>query len=195
MADKGANKETINAAQRASGGNLRRVVRPLRTRPVRLVLIAVILIAVGLIYYLGFYSSTPVMSPSAKASSETDMMDKALLKKDKTQALADAKRALSYEPHNIDAILAVASLSRAEDPSQAKQYYIRAFDEFKRQNNPDVNGRSAETYWAAAGLARQAGEISQAKQYYQKVVEAAKPSDSYEQSLAQQSQVALKELP
>jgi Tfp pilus assembly protein PilF len=156
-----------------------------------LVFILIALIVVGGAYAVYKHDAVPA---STKASQETKMTNEDLLKNNKAQALVDAKKALANNPSNVENILAVASLTQAENPSQAEQYYIEAYNVFKEQNNPDVSGKSAETYWAAAGLAEQAGESSQAKQYYQEVIQVANPSNSYEQSLAQQSQVALKRL-
>ena len=136
-------------------------------------------------------------SHGVKLSSEADFMNDALQNNDKALALEHAKKALAKTPHDVDAILAVANIDKAISPTEAKQYYKQALNEFKKQDNPDVVGKPAATYWAAAQLADQAGENSVAKQYYQKVVDvinASKSTDSFSQSISAQSTAALKRL-
>lgn len=111
------------------------------------------------------------------------------------QSLVQAKKELLRNPNDVKLTLKVAYLTKAKNPGQAKQYFIQALAELKKINNPDVSGKSAVTYWAAAVLAEQAGEVSHAKHYYEEVIKAAgKSSDSYDNNLAEQSRVALKRL-
>lgn len=110
------------------------------------------------------------------------------------QNLTQAKKELLLHPNDINDMLAVAYMTKVKNPQQAKQYFLRALNEFKKQNNPDVPGKSAVVYWSAAGIAVQAGQINQAKKYYEEVIAAAKPSNSYDQSLASQSRTALEGL-
>lgn len=164
----------------------------IRRFPFRKVLLAVLVLAVvggGYAVYERYFVPT-----SVKITQETALLNKAATQRDTAQALEHAKKILSYEPNNINAITTVAYLEQSSNPRQAKQYFAQALAEYKKQNNPDVSGKTAETYWAAAGLAMQAGQTAQAKHYYQQVITAAKPSDKYEQSLAAQSQAALKSL-
>lgn len=156
------------------------------------IIVAVVVVLLGVGGYAVYEQHT--QSASTRAENETEQLNEALLKGNKAQALKYAEQALANEPNNIDNILSVANLLKTDNPSEAKQYYIRALDEFKKQDNPDASGRSIGTYWAAAGLAEQAGQISQAKGYYQKVIDVANPSDSYDQSLVAQSQAALQRL-
>lgn len=149
-------------------------------------------IIAGVLIYNHASKSKPVQAnKAAPINQETVLSNQAFLKGNKAQALDHAKKALAKDPNNVDNILLVANLTQAANPSAAKQYYVQALDTFKQQNNPDVPGKSAVTYWAAANLAQQAGETSQAKKYYQEVIQTASPSDSYQQSLVKQSQAAL----
>lgn len=186
---------TFKRGSKIAGGDTAKKAPAKRFSYVKFGIIILVLAVLAGGGYAGYKAYKQYTLPaSVKASNETTKLNEALQKNDRAQALADAKKALSYTPNDVNAILAVAYLTKAENPGEAKQYFAQAFNEFKKQNNPDVSGKSAETYWAAAGLAEQAGETDQAKQYYQKVIEAANPSDSYEQSLATQSQAALKRL-
>lgn len=147
-------------------------------------LLIVVIVAGVLIYTTNNHSATQ----------ETELSNAAFIKGNKALALKHAKKALAKDPNNIDNILLVANLTKAEDPGAAKSYYAQAFEKFKQQNNPDAPGKSAVIYWAAAGLAQQAGETSQAIKYYKMVIQAADPSDSYQQSLAKQARVQLSRL-
>jgi Tfp pilus assembly protein PilF len=154
-------------------------------------LIICAIVAGALIYnHVSKTSKAAQTSKVAPINQETVLSNQAFIKGNKAQALEHAKEALTKDPNNVDNVLLVANLTKAENPSAAKQYYVQAFDTFKQQNNPDAPGKSAVTYWAAAGLAQQAGETSQAKKYYQEVIQTASP-DSYQQSLAKQSQAEL----
>jgi Tfp pilus assembly protein PilF len=140
------------------------------------------------------YNHESKSNKAARANKQAELSNEAFSKGSKAQALEHAKKALAEEPNNIDNILLVANLTKAENPSAAKQYYVQALDKFKQQDNPDVPGKSAVTYWAAAGLARQAGETDQAKKYYQEVIQTASLSDNYQQSLVEQSRAELARL-
>lgn len=158
--------------------------------------LVVLLLAVGTV--LGLWFKNYWTSTSKKATTKTDselaLVSKYVMENNISQALAHAKKALIKTPDDLNAIQAVASLTEKSNPDEAKRYYVQALEVFKKQNNPDADGKTAITYWAAAGLAEKAGYKDQAKQYYQKVINAAKPSDSYEQSLVKRSQAALKAL-
>jgi len=187
MASKSTNKNIVVGADKSS----RQFMGKLATRSnIYVLILAVFLIATGVILSISHGNR----SKGAKLSSETDYTNNALQKNDYTTALEHAKKALASEPHSVDAILAVANIDKKLNPTEAKQYYKQALAEFKKQDNPDINGKPATTYWAAAGMAEQAGETDAAKQYYQAVIKAAIPSDSYDQSLATQSAAALKRL-
>lgn len=176
-------------------GDDTKVAPPQRFSYVKAVGVVLVLIVLGVGSYeaLGFYKQA-TLPVSVKAARELALANNDVQKGNRTQALIDAKKALSYTPHDSGAIMMVAYLEMAQNPSQAKQYFSLALKEFQKQANPDISGKSAETYWAAAGLAEQAGEVKQAIKYYQEVITVAKPTDTYEQSLAAQSQVALKRL-
>lgn len=160
------------------------------TRPAWLILIViVVLIAAGLIYYFGFYGQS--ITTPAEASHETDMINEALQKGDKAQALADARKVLAYEPNDQNAIGLVASLT--PNHAESQQLYARLLTIYKK--SPDASHPTPVTYWAEGNLAAKAGNTDQAKQDYQKSIAAAKSSSSsYYQGVANRSQAALKEL-
>ncbi len=145
----------------------------------------IVIIAAGALIYAHNRGS------AASATQETEQSNKAFVKGNKALALEHAKKALAKDPNNIDNILLVANLSKTQDPAATKKYYAQALAKFKQQNNPDAPGKSAVVYWAAAEMARQAGETTQAKQYYKQVIQTANPSDSYQKSLSDQSQAEL----
>jgi hypothetical protein len=185
----------LKSDSKGGKGYITQKVPTMRFLYVKAMIIVLVLAGLGVGSYAGYkLYKQDTLPASTKANQETAKLNEALLNHNRAQALVDAKKALADEPANLDNILAVAYLTQAQNPNEAKQYFMQAFNEFKQQNNPDVAGKSAGTYWAAAGLARQAGEISQAKQYYQEVMKAANPSNSYEQSLAEQSQAELRRL-
>ena len=132
---------------------------------------------------------------TANVAKELTSVNKALIEtNDSAKALEHARKALSEDPNNVDTILTVANLTANTNPAESKQLYVRALDTFKKQDNPDVDGKSAATYWAAAQLAYQADRIEEAKKYYQKVIDVADKTDAYDQDLIKQSQEALKKL-
>lgn len=130
----------------------------------------------------------------SKAAKELTVANRYAKDKNKAQALAHARAALALAPNDPDTVLEVAALTQQDNPTEAKQVYAQALALLKTQDNPDVSGKKAITYWAAAQLAERAGLIDQARQYYQKVIDTANQSNSYEKSLLQQSQAALKRL-
>ena len=125
---------------------------------------------------------------------EQTAANESVLNNDKQQALEHAQKAMALAPNDFEAVMAVAALTAEKDPEAAKQYYARALEIAKQQDDPDADGKSAITYWGAAGLAEQAGFKDQAKKYYQKVIDAANPTDNYQQSLASQAKEALARL-
>lgn len=153
---------------------------------VSLVVIAGLLIIGGPVGYSSY--------KTRRHNNELTKLNDSVLEGNTSQALAHAKKALSLEPENVDTILVVANLTQGENPSEAKQLYSRALEAFKKHDNPDVDGKNTVTYWAAAGLAEQAGLNDQAKRYYQKVIDTADLKDSYDDYLAKQSHEALKRL-
>lgn len=130
----------------------------------------------------------------AKANGELSLVNKAVQENDTKQALAHAKQALASDPNNVDNYVLVATLTEKDNPKEAQKVYARGLEVFKKQDNPDVDGKHAVTYWAAAGLAEKAGLTDQAKKYYQKVIDSADLADSYEQDIVAQSERALKRL-
>ncbi len=158
------------------------------------VLVLALLAGGGLFGYLKVFHKSAGTNTATKINNELTMTNKYLREDDMSQALVYARKALALDPDNTDAIFAVASLVSTDNPEEAKQLYAHAFEIFKKQDNPDVSGKTAVTYWAAAGLAERAGYTDQAKQYYQKVIDTADPSNSYHQNLVKKSEAALKRL-
>lgn len=156
----------------------------------------IIILITGVVSWVGIYLAYIQLttSPSTKSVQAADSMNKALQNHNTSQALTDAKRALANEPNNYNNILAVAYLTQSTNPSEAKQYFKQALNLSNQQDNANLPGKSALTYWGAANLALQAGETSQAKIYYQEVIKAADPANSYQQSLAAQAQDQLRKL-
>jgi tetratricopeptide (TPR) repeat protein len=172
-----------------------RIKLPSKRVIILFILVVVLIVAVVVGSKAGYKAYKQYKLPtSTKAANATNDMNQAIKAGNKTQALADAKLALSYDPNNIDSMLAVAYLAKSQDPSQAPQYFNQAFNAFKAQNNPDSKDANAITCWAAAGLAEEAGQTTQAVQYYKDVIQRANLSDAYQKSLVQQSQAALKRL-
>lgn len=162
-------------------------------------LVVLLLIIAGIVVYaLKFRSTSSTTSQQQTATipkTDVNMLNESLLKGDKAQALAYAKKVLAKDPHNIDSISAVASLEQENhQPKEATHYYEMAYNEFKKQMNPGAKGTTAITYWAAANMAEQAGQASDAKHYYQQVIKTADASDAYQKSLVKQSKAALERL-
>lgn len=166
------------------------------SRKKRLILLAALVAGLFLIGAVGawFYNNQLSDTDVVTVDGEVSMVQESLEENDKSKALEHARRALARDPNNIDNILMVANLAKEDNPDESKQLFARALDAYKKQNKPDENGKTAITYWAAAGLAENAGQIDQARHYYQKVVDVADPSDSYHQSIAKQSREALERL-
>lgn len=157
-------------------------------KPLKLVLLVVAgVVAVGGV--AGFF-----LYNSSNQDSDLDKANKYVRENNTPEALKHAKKALELDPNNVDAILTVANLTLKDNPEESKQYFARAFEIYKKENNPDLDGKTAINYWGAAGLAEQAGYIDQAKKYYQKVIDAADPNDVYHQNLVGESIAALKRL-
>lgn len=147
--------------------------------------LALLLIVAGGLFY-GFHRKS--------AAQLAGLSNQALIQGDEALALKNAKQALAKEPNNVDYIELVANLTKAQNPAAAQQYYVRAYETFKQQNNPDKPGQSVVIYWTAGEFAQAAGQTAQAKKYYQQVVQSADPSDGYEQSLKAQAQAAIGEI-
>lgn len=158
----------------------------------KIVKLLLIVVAAGSLV-AGGIAALDLLQPN-RHDNEITAVNNYLLVNDTSQALAHAKKALAYEPDNLDTILTVAQLTEKDNPEEAKQLYRRALEVFKKQDNPDVGGKKAVTYWAAAGLAEQAGYTDQAKKYYQKTIDVADSMNGYDQDLVRQSQQALERL-
>lgn len=152
-------------------------------------LLIIVIVAGALIYnYL------PRGTKAEQAARETKRANEAFVKGDKKKALEHAKKALADQPDNITNIQMVANLIGTDDPGAAKQYYAQALDKYKQQNNLGGAHTTAVNYWVAARFAQLAGKNSQAIQYYQQVIKTADPSSSYEQGLAAQAPLEIKDL-
>lgn len=172
--------------------------KPTRKMIIVALLIVVVLVATGVaawVFYNKHNQSPALAGITTKSQQAGASMNQAIGDGNMSQALTSAKEALSYNPDNIDEITAVANLeSTAGNKKQAQYYYLKAFNEFKKQQDPDGTDATTLSYWAAATMAQQAGQTAQAKHYYQEVVNTANSKDSYEQSLVAQSKTALKGL-
>jgi tetratricopeptide (TPR) repeat protein len=133
-------------------------------------------------------------SKTSQANQEINLSNAAFSRGNKTEALIYAKKALADQPNKISNIMLVANLTNTESPSEARQYYIQALNKFKQQNNIGSTGTTAVSYWAAATMAERANETGQAEQYFKDVIKTSSSSNSYEQTLAKQSQVELESL-
>jgi tetratricopeptide (TPR) repeat protein len=151
--------------------------------PGTILVICILITGLALIYFNKTNTAT-------KTATEAAMANENFKNHNNSQALEHAKKALALAPDDPDAILLAANLSLPDHPAEAKALFAHALDIFKQQDNPDVDGKKAVTYWAAAGLAEKAGQTEQAKKYYQKVIDSANPKDPYEQSLLKQAQAA-----
>lgn len=160
-----------------------------------LIIITVVTLAIFGVSYKLVSKRQEHIAQVSQFQQEQTATNESLLKNDKSQALEHARKALAITPNDFEAIITVAELTAENNPDEAKQLYAQALEISKQQDNPDLDGKSAITYWGAAGLAEKAGLTDQAKKYYQKVIATAKETNSYEQSLAAQSQEALKRLP
>lgn len=171
-------------------GKIKSLPKSVQVLGLFLIIICVVAIG-GLIYN---HSHSLRVSKTTQARQEIDLANETFQRGDKIQALEHAKKALTNNPNSVSNILLVANLTQPKDASLATQYYIQALNKFKQQNNLESASVTAVQYWIAAHLAQRAGEINQAKQYYQEVIKMASSSNSYEQSLARQSQVELEAL-
>ncbi len=148
-------------------------------------LLIVVVIVGGVIWYQNYAPNT------AKSIKEIGLTNQYLQKNDQTQALAHAKKALTFNPNDVDTIVLVASLETKSNPSDSKKLYARALKVYKQKNNPDAAGKSPIVYWGAAGLAEKAGLSADAKRYYQKVIDTANIKDGYQRAIAGQAHLAL----
>jgi tetratricopeptide (TPR) repeat protein len=159
-----------------------------RKKMLTIAVLTAALICAGIAYLLLWIPT------DAKINNELNTASSYVRDNDTAKALEAAKRALALDPDNVDSLMVVANLTQKDNPEEAKQYFARALEIYKKENDPDSNGKTAINYWGAAVLAEPAGLIDDAKEYYQKVIDAADPEDSYHQSLVKQSKTALKRL-
>ncbi len=148
-----------------------------------LVLLAIVTIVSGILVYS--------KSNTTQARLETKLANEAYIRGNKTQALAYARKALAREPNNQNAIGFVATLT--PNRAESQQLYGRLLVVYIK--NSGSKYPTPITYWAEANLAEKAGDAPQAKKYYQEAIVAADASSNkYYQTVAQQSQTALKAL-
>lgn len=150
--------------------------------------IIVIIISLFVLAGLGYFSWRHF---NHKQSSSVALSFSTQQSQSNSKALANARIALTKNPNDTNAIAIVASLT--PNKTESKQLYAKLLTIY--QNNMKNSTATPTTYWAEANLAVKAGEKTQAKTYYQDVINAAaSTSNSYDKSLAQQAQSALKEL-
>lgn len=153
-----------------------------------IVLVTIAIIAGGVKFYK--YQNR---SLSERVSEQLTKVNQSLAKGDKQKALEHAKKALELYPDNNDLVYLVASITSDIDPNQAEKEYDRLYEDLKTQHNLDNEEVSTIIYWAAANAAEDAGEIEDARKYYQKVIQKASPEE-YEQDIARQSRERLEKL-
>lgn len=161
---------------------------------VGLLIAAVVAFVAGGTFGFYKYNEQKTHRKESELYSELDEANKFVIENNIPQALIYAKKALDKDPNNVDSILTVANLTLKENPDDAKQYFLRVLEIYKKENNIDAGGKTAISYWATATLAEDAGETEQAKKYYKSVIDAADPADMYHQSLVRQSKAALERL-
>lgn len=146
-----------------------------------LVVILVVVVLIGLLW-----------KPNAQQKNvSVDNNYSAQNKLAEAKALANARKELAKNPNDINAMAIVASLT--SNHSESKQLYAKLLTNY--QNNMKESTATPTTYLAEGNLAIKAGEKNQAKIYYQDAINAAASStNSYEKSISQQAQTALKEI-
>lgn len=178
--------EIAGSSSGVAGAQSQTIKKKLKHPRLILLIIFALLVSSSVVAFLLF-------KPGQKENDLT-LANKYVRENNTPKALAHAKKALELEPNNVDAILAVANLTLKDNPEESKQYFARALEIYKEENNPDADGGTAINYWAAAGLADQAGQYDLAKKYYQKVIDTADAKDAYHQDLVRQSKLALERL-
>lgn len=129
-----------------------------------------------------------------RSNVELEKANEYVLSGDSKKALSSARKALEANPDDLTAIETVAGLIKKDDPQAARLLYGHAMDVIVKTNMLNEGGGTTITYWSAATFAKDAGRVNLAKLYYQKVIDTAVPSDSYQQSLVLQSRAALEKL-
>lgn len=159
-------------------------------------LIAIAVVSAGVVYFFNNRQDQASVDEEtiAKINDELANTNKYLQEENTAKALEHARKALAYSPNDVDLILTTADIAKKDNAEDTKELYKRALDEFKKQDNPDEGGKKPATYWAAGALAEDAGLTEEAKKYYQKVIDVAKPFDSDEQNLLKKAQAALERL-
>lgn len=187
-----ASQTTTSAPQTIAGANsnkLNSVTHPKLSKPIK-ILLFIVIVGIMLAGGIAGYSTYKYR----RHISEIESVNKSMQNNDTTQALVHARKALAQNPNDFQTIQLVASLSEKSNPREAHKLYAQALDIYKKHDNPDIDGKPANTYWGAADFAEKAGLNDQAKKYYQKVLKAVDPHDYNQQILYMQAEAALKRL-
>ena len=190
-----ASTVVVENTKKESAGSLKESPAKVKKSYKKLIILITVLVLGGLsaTFYTNYTKEKKITSSDvAKSKKELEESNKALSNNDKKQALKHAREALDANPDSYEAINTVASLT--DDKEEKNKLYAHQLDLQKKQLNPDVDGLPTSTYWATAQVAAQAGEVEQAKKYYQKAIGAAKESSEYDQALSADSKTALERL-
>lgn len=162
-----------------------------KKRLVLLLIIVIVAVGAGWFFVLRDSKSEYVIT---ETDLEIEKVNLALVAGDNKSALEYAKKALELSPDDLYTLELTASLTKESDPQEAKRLYARALEVFKKNDNPDEEGKKAITYMAAAGLAENAGLTDQAKLYYQKVIASSDPYDELNRVIITDAEERLKNL-
>ena len=156
----------------------------------------VLFIVIG-VMVIGAFVGGVVGYSRYQAQQQTAQLNKiseAVANKDTSAAYKLAKQAVDKNPNDMDSLLAAATLAEKEDPEESKRLYTRILEIQSKEDDPEADGKTAITYWSAAGLAEKAGKVELARKYYQKALSVVDMKDSYHQFIANDSQTALERL-
>lgn len=155
------------------------------------VILSLVLVGAGVLSYSKYQANR---NRTTKVENQKSSANEAVQNNDIPKAIEHAREALKQDPNNLDNIQLLANLTSYENPSESKQLYARALEELKKQDDPDVDGKRAAVYWAAAEFAYRADLVDKSKQYYQKVIAAADSASERDQDLAKQAKAMLEKL-
>ena len=130
----------------------------------------------------------------ATTQTETKLALSASANKNNSLALYHAKRALQTSPNDLRAIDLMAVVTSKTNPAESMKYCAQELSLYKQQSNFDSGKLNTLQYWAAAGLAENAGNKAEALKFYKAVVKGANMNNSYENDLARQSKETIQRL-
>lgn len=181
-------RRILSSMERLKRAILKKPKRPSK-KTVFAIIAGVLILGVLVAGVAGFYQYK-----AKRQLAQLDKVSEAVANKDTSTAYKLAQQALDMNPNDMDSLLAAATLAEKEDPEESKRLYARILEIQSKEDNPDEDGKTAITYWSAAGLAEKAGKVELARKYYQKALTAVDMKDSYHQFIANDSQTALERL-